>query len=72
MVAFLARRVLLAVLTLFAVSVLTFLMFFSLPRDPATAMCPKNCDAARLDRVRGELGLDDPKHVQYLAYLSPS
>jgi peptide/nickel transport system permease protein len=68
-VTFLLRRVLLAALTLFAVSVLTFLMFFALPRDPATAMCPKNCDAARLERVRAELGLDDPKTVQYLNYM---
>jgi peptide/nickel transport system permease protein len=69
MARFLIRRVSLAVLTLFAVSVLTFLMFFALPRDPATAMCPKNCDAARLERVRTELGLNDPKAVQYLRYM---
>ena len=69
MLNFLIRRILLAVLTLFAVSVLTFLMFFALPRDPATAMCPKNCDEARLERVRTELGLKDPKHLQYLHYV---
>jgi peptide/nickel transport system permease protein len=69
MVRFLTRRLLLAALTLFAVSVLTFLMFFALPRDPATAMCPKNCDAARLERVRDELGLGDAKAVQYLNYM---
>ena len=34
-----------ATLTLFAVSVLTFLMFFALPRDPVSGMCPKNCNA---------------------------
>jgi peptide/nickel transport system permease protein len=67
---FLLRRALLGALTLFAVSVVTFLMFFALPRDPATAMCPKNCDAARLERVRAELGLDDPKPVQYARYMS--
>jgi peptide/nickel transport system permease protein len=66
---FLIRRVTLGLLTLFAVSVLTFLMFFALPRDPATAMCPKNCDPARLQRVRTELGLNDPKPVQYLRYM---
>jgi peptide/nickel transport system permease protein len=69
MLRFLVRRVALGVLTLVAVSVLTFLMFFALPRDPATAMCPKNCDAARLERVRTELGLNDPKPVQYLNYM---
>ena len=60
MLGFVVRRVALGVLTLLAVSMLTFVMFFALPRDPVTAMCPKNCDAARLDRVRAELGLDDP------------
>jgi peptide/nickel transport system permease protein len=69
MLTFVVRRVALGVLTLLAVSVLTFMMFFALPRDPVTAMCPKNCDAARLDRVRAELGLDDPMPVQYLNYM---
>ena len=69
MLRFMIRRVALGVLTLFAVSVLTFLMFFALPRDPAAAMCPKNCDAARLERVRAELGLNDPKPVQYWHYI---
>jgi peptide/nickel transport system permease protein len=69
MLQFVVRRVALGVLTLLAVSVLTFMMFFALPRDPVTAMCPKNCDSARLDRVRAELGLDDPLPVQYLNYM---
>ncbi|HEX6498434.1 MAG TPA: ABC transporter permease [Micromonosporaceae bacterium] len=69
MLRFLIRRVLLAVLTLFAVSVLTFMMFFALPRDPVTAMCPKNCNAERLEKVRKELGLSDPKTTQYANYM---
>jgi peptide/nickel transport system permease protein len=66
---FLIRRVLSAVLVLFAVSVLSFLMFFALPRDPVTAMCPKNCNPARLERVRQELGLSDPLYQQYVGYM---
>ncbi len=66
---YLFRRVGLGVLTLFAISVFTFMMFFALPRDPVTAMCPKNCNAARLDRIRTELGLDKPKVDQYLDYM---
>jgi len=69
MTRFLLRRSLLAILTLFAVSVLTFLMFFVLPRDPVSGMCPKNCNPERLERVRRELGLSDPKIDQYLAYM---
>ena len=49
---FLIKRLLLGALTLFAVSVVSFLMFFALPRDPVAGMCPKNCNAERLERVR--------------------
>ncbi|MDQ7910499.1 ABC transporter permease [Phytohabitans sp. ZYX-F-186] len=66
---FLIKRLLSAMLTLFAVSVLAFLMFFALPRDPVTGMCPKNCNPERLERVRQELGLRDPKIEQYAAYM---
>jgi peptide/nickel transport system permease protein len=66
---FLIRRLLSAALVLLAVSVLSFLMFFALPRDPVTAMCPKNCNTERLERVRQELGLSDPIYQQYLGYM---
>ncbi|HET6213475.1 MAG TPA: ABC transporter permease [Micromonosporaceae bacterium] len=69
MARFLVRRVLSATLTLFAVSVLSFLMFFALPKDPVTGMCPKNCNAERLERVRQELGLRDPLVDQYVGYM---
>lgn len=66
----LLSRVAVGLLTLVAVSVLTFLLFFAVPRDPATAMCAKNCDAARLDRIRAEWGLNEPVPVQYWSYVS--
>ncbi|GAB3858540.1 ABC transporter permease subunit [Micromonospora andamanensis] len=69
MLRFLLMRTLSAVLTLFAVSVLTFLMFFALPRDPVSGMCPKNCNPERLERVRQELGLSDPLVAQYGGYM---
>ncbi|MFI5832479.1 ABC transporter permease [Micromonospora sp. NPDC051300] len=69
MTRFLVRRLLSAALTLFAVSVLSFLMFFALPRDPVTGMCPKNCNPERLERVRQELGLRDPLISQYAGYM---
>ncbi|MBQ1060315.1 ABC transporter permease [Micromonospora chalcea] len=69
MVRFLLKRLLLAVSVLLAVSIVSFLMFFALPRDPVTGMCPKNCNAERLERVRTELGLNDPKPTQYVNYM---
>jgi peptide/nickel transport system permease protein len=69
MARYLIKRTLLGVSVLFAVSVLSFMMFFALPRDPVTGMCPKNCNAERLERVRTELGLNDPKLEQYANYM---
>ncbi|MFU8851591.1 ABC transporter permease [Micromonospora sp. SL1-18] len=69
MVRFLIKRILTAVLTLTVVSIVAFLMFFALPADPVTGMCPKNCNTERLERVRDELGLNDPKPEQYLNYM---
>ncbi|WP_329014495.1 ABC transporter permease [Micromonospora rifamycinica] len=69
MARFLLKRLFSATLTLFAVSVLSFLMFFALPRDPVSGMCPKNCTPERLERVRQELGLRDPLLSQYAGYM---
>ena len=69
MTRFLIKRILSAILVLFAVSVLSFLMFFALPKDPVAGMCPKNCNAERLERVREELGLREPKINQYAGYM---
>ncbi|CCH21220.1 ABC transporter permease [Micromonospora lupini] len=66
---FLIKRLFSATLTLFAVSVLTFLMFFALPRDPVTSICSKNCNPERLERVRDDLGLNDPLISQYAGYM---
>ena len=70
MTRFLIKRILSAILVLFAVSVLSFLMFFALPKDPVAGMCPKNCNAERLERVREELGLREPKINQYAGYMA--
>ncbi|MFI5844231.1 ABC transporter permease [Catenuloplanes sp. NPDC051500] len=65
----LLSRLVVGVLTLVAVSVLTFLLFFAVPRDPAAAMCAKSCDPARLERIRDEWGLSEPVPVQYLSFV---
>ncbi|MBQ1019569.1 ABC transporter permease [Micromonospora sp. D93] len=69
MARFLIKRLFSATLTLFAVSVLTFLMFFALPRDPVSSICSKNCNPERLERVRDDLGLNDPLVSQYAGYM---
>ena len=62
---YLVKRVLQSVVTLFVVSVVTFLMFFAVPSSPAYVMCGKNCDAGAIKQVEERLGLRDPLTVQY-------
>jgi peptide/nickel transport system permease protein len=70
MLRFLVRRILAAVLTLFAISVTVFGLFFLGPADPAASMCgSKACTPDQHDRIQHGLGLDQPKPVQYANYM---
>src|SRR5690242_12636798 len=70
MLRFFVRRVLIALLTLFAVSVTTFLLFFAVPADPAATMCgTRICPVDQAARIRASLGLDRPLVVQYGEYM---
>lgn len=68
MLRFIIKRVLVALLTLAAIDVITFVVFFAVPSSPAQVMCSKNCDAARLARVDAALGLDKPKIDQFIEF----
>jgi peptide/nickel transport system permease protein len=65
MLRFVIRRLLLAVTTLFAISVITFSLFFAVPASPATVMCGKNCSPTQIAQVERRLGIDRPKVEQY-------
>lgn len=70
MIRFVIRRILLAVLTLFAVSIVTFTLFFAIPADPAQLMCAKDCTAEQVNDTRENLGLNDPLVNQYSDYMT--
>jgi peptide/nickel transport system permease protein len=57
--------------TLFAVTLLSFLLTSFLPGDPAVAVLGQDNiqDAERLEEVREELGLNDPIPVRYVKWL---
>jgi peptide/nickel transport system permease protein len=64
---FAARRLVAAVLVLFAISVLVFLIFFATPGvDPAARIAGRNADPATLAQVRHEFGLDRPLPIRYV------
>ncbi len=66
MLSFVARRVLAAVLVLFAISVLVFLIFFATPGvDPAARIAGRSATPQILAQVRHEFGLDRPLPIRY-------
>lgn len=66
---FLIRRILLAVVTLFAISVVAFGLFFAVPADPARTLCARGCDQVQVDQIRERLHLNDPITTQYFDYM---
>lgn len=69
MLRYFARRIAIALVTLAAVSVMTFWLFFAIPSDPAALLCGKQCNEAQLAQIRTSLGLGRPTHVLYLEYM---
>ena len=67
---FLVRRLLLLVPVLMGVSVIVFLVLHLAPGDPAEIMLGAQATQEDRLRLRGELGLDDPLHVQYGRWLA--
>ncbi len=68
MLSFVARRLLLAVPTLLGVLVVVFLLIYVAPGDPVQEMVGERADAETIARLRAELRLDDPLHVQFGHY----
>jgi peptide/nickel transport system permease protein len=67
MLGFAARRFVSAILVLFAISVLVFLIFFATPGvDPAARIAGRNADPATLAQVRHAFGFDRPLPVRYV------
>jgi peptide/nickel transport system permease protein len=67
MARFVVRRVGQMVVVLFAVSVLTFVIFNVIPAgDPALRMAGRQPDPGQLALIRAEWGFDKPVYVQYV------
>jgi peptide/nickel transport system permease protein len=68
MLRFIVKRTLVALLTLWAISIVTFLVFFAVPSNPAAAMCSKDCTPERIASVNHALGMDKPLLTQYIQF----
>jgi ABC-type dipeptide/oligopeptide/nickel transport system permease component len=70
MSAFILRRVLLAIPTLFGVLVVAFLVLQVAPGDPVQAMVGEHADSATVARLRAQLHLDDPLVTRFGHYVA--
>jgi peptide/nickel transport system permease protein len=66
----LARRVLQALPVLLGISLMTFVLIYYLPADPARMYAGPSATVDTVQRIRHELGLDQPLWVQYGRYLA--
>ncbi len=57
---YIVRRLLWMVVVLFFVSLITFLLAFAVPGDPAKSIAGTHATPEILDRIRHNLGLDQP------------
>ncbi len=69
MVPYVIRRLVQMVIVLLGVSVITFIILFAIPGDPAVMVAGKGATPERIATVRVHLGLDQPLPVQYVKYL---
>jgi peptide/nickel transport system permease protein len=69
MTSFILRRLLWVVVVLLLVILITFLLAFAVPADPARAIVGPRADATTIAAVRHRLGLTDPLPVQFVRYL---
>jgi peptide/nickel transport system permease protein len=69
MLTYLVRRIVFGVAVLVGTSLITFLIAFVVPADPAIAMAGAKADPQTLASIRRELHLDQPLYVQYSRYV---
>jgi peptide/nickel transport system permease protein len=66
---YLVRRLLLAILVIYGVSVITFILSRVVPGDPVLMWVGHKARTDQIEQARKELGFDKPLVVQYLVYI---
>ncbi|MFI7321070.1 ABC transporter permease [Streptomyces venezuelae] len=66
---FLLRRLVGAAVTLLALSVIIYAVFYAAPGDVAQITCGPRCSPAQVQQVAEQLRLDDPLYVRYWDFL---
>jgi peptide/nickel transport system permease protein len=66
---YLIRRLLWAIVLFVAITLITYVIFFLIPADPARKACGQLVTQECVKQARHNLGLDKPVYVQYLKFL---
>ena len=69
MLTYIGRRLLVAVPTLIGAATVSFLLMRLIPGDPARVIAGVNATPEDVDRIRHQLGLDQPGWLQYLSFI---
>jgi peptide/nickel transport system permease protein len=69
MVTYVIRRLIQLVIVLIGVTIITFVIMFTIPGDPAQQLAGKNATPERIATIRAQLGLDQPVYVQYYKFV---
>ena len=67
---YIIKKLVSLVLTMFLVSLLTFLAFHIIPGDPAQLILGTNASPAKLEALREQLGTNRPLWEQYVSWIS--
>jgi len=70
MLSYIIRRLGWGILVLFGVSVVTFVVAFAVPGDPARLIAGPHASRLVLANIRHAYGMDQPLPVQYLTYMN--
>ena len=69
MFTYVVRRILATIPVMVVVALFVFSLLFIAPGDPAAVIAGDQATPADVERIRQNLGLDDPIYVQYWRYL---
>ncbi|MGB8622760.1 MAG: ABC transporter permease [Paracoccaceae bacterium] len=69
MSSYILRRLLQSALILLGITLVTFILLYLVPADPARQIAGRSATAETVENIRHQLGLDQPFFIQYLRYL---
>lgn len=69
MLGYIIRRILAVIPVMLIVAIFVFLMLRLSPGDPAAILAGDSATTQQIEKIRTELGLNDPLHVQFITWM---